>query len=79
MLAVREFCILTKAHYITSILLLTRTRLAYQELILTLSYLFSRFDFELYDTDKSSMEWVDHAVAVNKKPVEVKVIRDRWA
>ncbi|EGE01905.1 CND5p [Trichophyton equinum CBS 127.97] len=53
--------------------------LAYQELILTLSYLFSRFDFELYDTDKSSMEWVDHAVAVNKKPVEVKVIRDRWA
>ncbi|GES60363.1 cytochrome P450 [Aspergillus terreus] len=53
--------------------------LAYQELVLTLSHLFSRFDFELYDTDHYSMEWVDHAVAVNKRPVKVKVTKNRWA
>ncbi|RDW72768.1 cytochrome P450 [Aspergillus mulundensis] len=53
--------------------------LAYQELALTISHLFSRFDLELYETDEKSMEWVDHVVAVNKEPVKVKVIRDRWA
>ncbi|KAL4864047.1 hypothetical protein BDV12DRAFT_205948 [Aspergillus spectabilis] len=53
--------------------------LAYQELSLAIGHIFSRFDFELYDTDESSMEWVDNVVAVNKRPVQVKVLRDRWA
>lgn len=56
-----------------------RYRLAYQELSLTIAHLFSRFDMELFDTNEESMEWVDNVVAINKKPVEVKVLRDRWA
>ncbi|OJJ05850.1 hypothetical protein ASPVEDRAFT_137854 [Aspergillus versicolor CBS 583.65] len=53
--------------------------LAYQELSLTIAHLFSRFDMELFDTNEESMEWVDNVVAINKKPVEVKVVGDRWA
>ncbi|KAI9374451.1 cytochrome P450 [Aspergillus egyptiacus] len=53
--------------------------LAYQELGLTIAHLFGRFEMDLYDTDESSVEWVDNVVAVNQKPVLVKVLRDRWA
>ena len=56
-----------------------RYRLAYQELSLTIAHLFSRVDMELFDSNEESMEWVDNVVAINKKPVEVKVLRDRWA
>lgn len=53
-------------------------RLANLEMAACLAYFFARFDMELYDTDASSMEWVDHGTASNKKDVEVKIIRDRW-
>ncbi|KAL2860989.1 cytochrome P450 [Aspergillus lucknowensis] len=53
--------------------------LAYEELAMTFSHLFGRFEMELYETDESSMEWVDNIVAINRKPVKVKVLRDRWA
>ncbi|KAL4933002.1 cytochrome P450 [Aspergillus undulatus] len=53
--------------------------LAYQELALTIAHIFSRFEMELYETDKASMEWVDNVVAVNKEPVRVRVLKDRWA
>ncbi|KAL4936092.1 hypothetical protein BDV06DRAFT_216933 [Aspergillus oleicola] len=53
--------------------------LAYQELALTIAHLFGRFEMELHETNESSMEWVDNVVAVNKEPVQVKVLRDRWA
>ncbi|KAL4902756.1 hypothetical protein BDW74DRAFT_169343 [Aspergillus multicolor] len=52
--------------------------LAYQDLAMTLSHVFSRFDMQLHDTDASNMEWMDHAVAVNRKPVQVRVVQDRW-
>lgn len=54
-------------------------RLAYLEMYMCLSYYFSRFDMELFETDASSMELLDHLVASNKKLVEVKVLRDRWS
>ncbi|KAL3472381.1 cytochrome P450 [Aspergillus californicus] len=53
--------------------------LAYQEIALTIFHMFGRFDLELYETDESSLEWVDHVVAVNREPVKVRVLRDRWA
>ncbi|KAL3462276.1 cytochrome P450 [Aspergillus heterothallicus] len=53
--------------------------LAYQELSMTIAHVFGRFDMELYETDVTSMEWVDNVVAVNREPVKVKVLRDRWA
>ncbi|KAL2816592.1 cytochrome P450 [Aspergillus cavernicola] len=52
--------------------------MAYQELAMTISQLFGRFDLELHETDESSMEWVDNVVAVNREPVRVTVLRDRW-
>ncbi|KAL4879974.1 cytochrome P450 [Aspergillus karnatakaensis] len=52
--------------------------LANQELSLATAHIFSRFDLELFDTDASSMEWVDNVVAVNQRPVQVKVLRERW-
>ncbi|KAL4959573.1 cytochrome P450 [Aspergillus stella-maris] len=53
--------------------------LAYQELALTIAHLFGRFEMELHETDESSMEWVDNVVAVNREPVKVRVVQDRWA
>ncbi|KAL2851906.1 cytochrome P450 [Aspergillus pseudoustus] len=53
--------------------------LAYQELSMTIAQVFSRFDMELYETDQASMEWVDNVVAVNREPVKVRVLEDRWA
>ncbi|PYH77104.1 cytochrome P450 [Aspergillus uvarum CBS 121591] len=53
--------------------------LAYQEAALTLAHIFGRFELQLHDTDESNMNWVDHAVAVNSKPVQVRVLKDRWA
>ncbi|KAL2803089.1 cytochrome P450 [Aspergillus granulosus] len=53
--------------------------LAYQELSMTIAHVFSRFDMELYETDEKSMEWVDNVVSVNKEPVKVRVLQDRWA
>lgn len=54
-------------------------RLANLEMAACLAYFFARFDMDLYDTDASSMEWVDQGTAGNKKDVEVMIIRDRWA
>ncbi|KAJ0426675.1 cytochrome P450 [Aspergillus carlsbadensis] len=53
--------------------------LAYQELSMTIAHVFGRFGMELYGTDEKSMEWVDNVVAVNRQPVKVKVLQDRWA
>ncbi|PYH48470.1 cytochrome P450 [Aspergillus saccharolyticus JOP 1030-1] len=53
--------------------------LAYQEAALTLAHIFGRFELQLHETDESNMSWVDHAVAVNSKPVQVRVLEDRWS
>ncbi|KAL6232073.1 hypothetical protein BDW75DRAFT_243331 [Aspergillus navahoensis] len=45
--------------------------LAYLEIYLTLAVFFADFDLSLYDTDASSMEWLDHGVASNKSNVKV--------
>lgn len=45
--------------------------MAYLEIYLTLAVFFADFDLTLYDTDASSMEWLDHGVASNKSNVKV--------
>ena len=38
---------------------------------MTLAVFFAEFDMELFETDKKSMEWVDHGVATNASNVKV--------
>lgn len=53
--------------------------LANAEMYIILALLFSRFEMELYETDASSVEWVDRGNAFNRSTVKVRVQRDRWA
>lgn len=52
---------------------------AYLELYVAVSYLFSRFDMELNETDASTVEWRDHVIAGYNGDVKVKVLRDNWS
>ena len=45
--------------------------LAYLEMRICLAILFTRFDFELYETDRSNIEWVDKGIAKNASSVKV--------
>jgi cytochrome P450 len=53
-------------------------RLANIELQLCLSYLFSRFTLELFETDSTSIEWRDTVSASNLKPIRVSVLEELW-
>ncbi|KAJ5636385.1 cytochrome P450 [Penicillium longicatenatum] len=45
--------------------------LAYMEIYIILATFFADFDLSLHQTDAKSMEWLDHAVAINKSHVTV--------
>ncbi|KAM0801931.1 cytochrome P450 [Usnea florida] len=45
--------------------------LAYMEIYTCLANLFSRFEFELYNTDESNMIWLDKGLAKNRDTVKV--------
>lgn len=45
--------------------------LSYLEMRICLATFFTRFDFELYETDESSMEWLDKGIAKNVSNVKV--------
>ena len=45
--------------------------LAYMEIYTCLANLFSRFEFELYNTDESNMIWLDKGLATNRDTVKV--------
>ncbi|KAE8381111.1 cytochrome P450 [Aspergillus bertholletiae] len=53
--------------------------LAYMEIYLCLALFFLRFDMELFETDETSIEWSDFVLAVNKKPVMVRITKDHLA
>nr|L0E2R0.1 RecName: Full=Cytochrome P450 monooxygenase phqM; AltName: Full=Paraherquamide biosynthesis cluster protein M [Penicillium fellutanum]AGA37280.1 P450 monooxygenase [Penicillium fellutanum] len=52
--------------------------LAYLELFCVTAYVFSRFEMSLFETDESSMQWVDRISARNRKDVQVRILSDRW-
>ncbi|KAJ6103982.1 elymoclavine monooxygenase [Penicillium sp. IBT 18751x] len=52
--------------------------LAYLELSCVTAYIFSRFKMTLFETNESSMQWVDRISARNKKDVQVMLLADRW-
>ncbi|KAJ5837013.1 elymoclavine monooxygenase [Penicillium robsamsonii] len=52
--------------------------LAYLELFCVTAYVFSRFEMTLFETDESSMQWVDRISARNRKDVQVRILADRW-
>ncbi|KAJ5681311.1 elymoclavine monooxygenase [Penicillium maclennaniae] len=52
--------------------------LAYLELSCVTAYVFSRFKMTLFETNESSMQWVDRISARNKKDVQVRILADRW-
>lgn len=45
--------------------------LSYLEMRICLATFFSRFDLELYETDRSSMEWLEKALLKNASNVKV--------
>lgn len=49
------------------------------EIYLCLAIFFLRFDMELFETDETSIEWSDFVLAVNKKPVMVRITKDHLA
>ncbi|KNG88804.1 hypothetical protein ANOM_002461 [Aspergillus nomiae NRRL 13137] len=53
--------------------------LAYMEIYLCLAIFFLRFDMELFETDETSIEWSDFVLAVNRKPVKVRITKDHLA
>ena len=57
-----------RTHWLTSV-----QSLAYLEMYLCLATFFGRFDMALFETDKESMEWLDHGVASNRSQVKVKI------
>ncbi|KAL4887211.1 cytochrome P450 [Aspergillus karnatakaensis] len=52
--------------------------LAYLEMYASIAYMFSRFEMELVETDKSCIESFDRFAARTKSQVKVKILRDRW-
>jgi len=69
-----EVCIfISRSRNFDNILLIpVLSSLAYLEIYVTLAVFFADFDLSLYETDDSSMEWLDHGVAHNKKNVKVR-------
>lgn len=53
--------------------------LSMMELYCIIAVLFGRFGMELYQTTKEDMEFRDHFAPILKKPLKIKVIKDRWA
>lgn len=45
--------------------------LAYLEMRICLATFLTQFDLELYETDRSSMEWLDKGIAKNASNVKV--------
>ncbi|KAL4903792.1 hypothetical protein BDW74DRAFT_179380 [Aspergillus multicolor] len=52
--------------------------LAYLEMYASIAYMFSRFEMELVETDKSSIKSFDRFAARTKSQVKVKILKDRW-
>ncbi|KAI9647980.1 hypothetical protein NHQ30_002602 [Ciborinia camelliae] len=58
---------------------MTMISIANAQMYIILALIISRFEMELYETDASTMEWVDHGNAITLGSVRVIVKRDRWA
>jgi cytochrome P450 len=54
------------------------SKLAYYEMYIFLSILFSRFELDLFETSEATIDWTEHIVAATKKPVRVKIVAERW-
>lgn len=52
--------------------------LANLQLSSCLAYLFARYDMQLFETDRKSLEWSDYIVAQTSGPIKVKIVSDRW-
>jgi hypothetical protein len=56
----------------------TRPSLAYLQMYYCLATIFSRFDMALVETGPASLEWIDRVTAMNKIPIRVNILSDRW-
>ncbi|GIJ98273.1 hypothetical protein Aspvir_000389 [Aspergillus viridinutans] len=54
------------------------SKLAYYEMYIFLSLLFSRFELDLFETSEATIDWTEHIVAATRKPVRVKIVAERW-
>ncbi|BCS30782.1 cytochrome P450 [Aspergillus puulaauensis] len=54
-------------------------QVAWHELFAFLAHLFLRFDLELFESDESNLEWTEHMFTRIRAPIQVKIMKDRWA
>ncbi|KAJ5192836.1 elymoclavine monooxygenase [Penicillium cf. viridicatum] len=52
--------------------------LANLQLYSCLAYIFARYDMQLFETDRKSLEWSDYIVAQTAGPIKIKILSDRW-
>ncbi|OJI99626.1 hypothetical protein ASPVEDRAFT_39027 [Aspergillus versicolor CBS 583.65] len=54
-------------------------QIAWHELTTFVALLFLRFDLELYRSDEGNLEWTEQMFTKIRAPIQVKIVKDRWA